>query len=86
MLGFSPLEAHSKDDREALLRIISSHKMTGYYGNQIWGKRNIAKYMREGGHMLRFAMRVIEELGPTKFSYIDWPNEGVMIGPDWAMA
>eukprot|EP00969_Alexandrium_andersonii_P230868 10195768-Alexandrium_andersonii.AAC.1 len=42
--------------------------------------------MREGGHVLRFAMRVIEELGHTKFSYIDWPNEGVMIGPDWAMA
>eukprot|EP00969_Alexandrium_andersonii_P042119 1847428-Alexandrium_andersonii.AAC.1 len=42
MLGFSQMEAHSKDDRESLLRIISSHKMTGFYGNEIWGKRNIA--------------------------------------------
>eukprot|EP00969_Alexandrium_andersonii_P116573 5153393-Alexandrium_andersonii.AAC.1 len=65
MLGFSLLEANSRDDRESFLHIISYNKMFGLHGNHIWGKRNIAKYMREGGHMLRFARRVIEELEST---------------------
>eukprot|EP00969_Alexandrium_andersonii_P214340 9465292-Alexandrium_andersonii.AAC.1 len=72
MLGFSLLEAKSKDDREEILAVMKRSQMFGFYGNITWGKRNVAKFLREGGHMLRFQMRVIEEMSKTQFSHIDW--------------
>eukprot|EP00969_Alexandrium_andersonii_P355974 15445580-Alexandrium_andersonii.AAC.1 len=44
MLGFSLLEAKSKDDRAEISNMMRRSQMFGFYGNLIWGKRNVAKF------------------------------------------
>eukprot|EP00969_Alexandrium_andersonii_P097611 4310379-Alexandrium_andersonii.AAC.1 len=87
MLTFSLLEAKTKEGREALLAKLRNNKMYGYHGNEVWGKRNVPKHIREGGHFFRFVMRCIENIHPnTRFEHIDWTNEGLKLDGRWIAA
>eukprot|EP00969_Alexandrium_andersonii_P042585 1868416-Alexandrium_andersonii.AAC.1 len=87
LLPFSLMTFKTKEDRDDAMRILQEYPMVGMFGTRIYGARNVPRYQREGGGMLRFMMKAMELTTPgLHFSHKLWDMDAVMIEGKWAGA
>eukprot|EP00969_Alexandrium_andersonii_P157049 6942093-Alexandrium_andersonii.AAC.1 len=73
LLPSSLVTFKTKDGRDDFLGMSQSAGIKGMYGTTMYCSKNIAKFQREAGQMLRLAMVVLEDIyGKVKYSDIVW--------------
>eukprot|EP00969_Alexandrium_andersonii_P140030 6194627-Alexandrium_andersonii.AAC.1 len=65
---------------------LAQFPLKGHHGETVWGRKNIPKYMREAGHMMRFMMAVLEDVQSTNFEFKDWFQDAIMSEGSWVGA